>query len=743
MYRRFALVALLALIPGCNAWTDFLTALGVDVPPVDGPVATAAQLKAFESEDELTDYFNDQVNARNTRSSGSDDFDFLADEGTVALDADAPTGGAGDGAAPTAPEGNGADTSQSTEDSFSETTTQEEGVDEADVVKTDGTYVYVISDDKLRIVQAAPMEQLAQIAELDLEGNGREMYLYGDTVVALTEVYRGYPYGGGVIFEDVAFVDTDTGGAADEGGTGQDVGDTGSSDGDFIMPEYDRPKTIVTIIDVSTPSAPRIISTTTFDGSIGSSRMVGGMLYLVLANYQNYYYDIMPMLTTTGARVEATDVETLLPNYEHVAADGTTTSGSALTWRELYHPIDPDGFGLVSVISLDVDNDASFEGVGVVAEPGMIYSSVDALYLTDTEWDFRGDQRETTDIYKLAYDDKGATPVAAGSVTGRILDQYSMGEYDGYLRVAASVGAVWGEFGQTSEAHNNVYVLEEVGGKLELAGSIQNIAPGETIRSARFMADRGYVVTFREIDPFFTLNMADPRNPTLVGELKVPGFSTFIVPMDNNHILTVGQYIPEDQWRWDWGVQLSIFDVTDFANPVLKHLEVIGEGTGAHSEALHNPKAFTYFPEGGMVALPLAIYGGDVFIDDGIALPDDGGDGDTVDTEPAPGDDPIADEPVDEPVDEPADPIEPDGGVAYEPEGFEGLAVFTVSTETGFGELGRISTRFPESGYYGFPFTRGVFIGDDVYAITQAGVRAAAVNSIDTAQHEVVFERAD
>jgi hypothetical protein len=362
----------------------------------------------------------------------------------------------------------------------------------------------------------------------------------------------------------------------------------------------------------------------------------------------------------------------------------------------------------------------------VVAEPGLIYSSLQALYLTDTNYDWQGNNRTTTDVYKFAYANRGATPVATGTVQGRILNQYSMSEYAGNLRVATTIDPTWffNAFGGgiVSESSNQVYVLGHQGSTLTVVGSIENIAVGETLQSARFLGDRGYLVTFLQTDPLFTVDLSEPTNPRVVGKLEVPGYSTFLTPMDANHILTVGQYVPPPGQSGNWGVQLSIFDVTDFANPVQSANVVIGTDTGAYSEALWDPKAFTYFAERGMVALPVSIYPdyGDVIFIEGDGGTTDGGTGV-------------------EPVEGPVEVIDP----LPEPQGFDGLFVYSASPEGGLTELGRISTRFDEAGYWGASFTRGVFIGEKVYAVTNLGVRQAATSDVSTVEAELFYGQAD
>ena len=743
MRRVAVLVTALLFMSGCGAFQNLLDIL---FPPAE---SGSAKLVPFDSEEDMVRYFSDQVAGRNASLYDEPIFSLRNEE--VALDTD---GGAGEGgfdnaapppgeappapADPPAPDpSDGAVSDEATTgdgDFFSDTTTQEEGVAEADVVKTDGTYLYIIDDAKLRIVRANPPESLASVGEVDLEGYGREIYLHDGKIVALTETY-GYFFGFDVIGIEPII----------DAVLAQEGGDSGAADGGgSLVPEVQRPKTIVTVIDVSTPGAPATLSVTKFEGTLSSSRMIEGILYLVVSNYQFYYADILPQLGSPSLSRDdiAVSAEALMPNFERVAADGTESGGDVVSWDEAFHPEDPDGFGMVSVISLDVDNDARFSAVGVMAEPGNIYSSRQALYLTDTDYGSFDAFRETTDIHKFAYSNGVANLVASGSVPGRVLNQYSMGEHEGFLRVATTVS---GLFFDGRESSNNVYVLGQEGDALNVVGAVENIAPRETIQSARFIGDRGFVVTFEQIDPLFTLDLSVPTNPRIVGELKVPGFSTFLVPMDANHLLAVGQYIPPPGAFRSWGVQLSIFDVTDFANPTLKHQEIIGGDGGAWSEALYNPKAFTYFAQGGRVALPASIYGGPVFFDEsppvdvvetpeGEVVEGDAGMGEGGESDATEPSEPVAPPPpgdVDEPI--------ADDAIDVFADSFEGLIVYDVSTDDGFAELQRISTIY-DTFYYPW-FTRGVFINDVVYAVTSLGVRCVRLDGSGAA-FELAFPNA-
>ncbi len=582
--RRSLILAMLSLacvglVGGCGLFDLF----------GDGAAETgSSKLIQFSSEAELASYLSGEIAARGSSANrGGMEGDMFRDD--VAIE-DAP-------AAMPVPGSGGADGSLAAQDEsngFSGTTLQEAGVDEADVVKTDGAYLYLMDNTRsgaslLRIVAVGAGVPLSVVSETELTGYGQQIYLYDGKVIALTSDsgYYGRPIEAELIavdFDEAGIpvaVEADVADVADDrpddattmmpgfdGMDGMDgvVSDDELRDDEMMSPvegmpgiepiefEYRRPRTVVTVVDVSDPTAPAVLSETTFDGSQSSSRLIDGVLHLVVSNYQSFFFDIMPAMGRPGFDATVTETAAVLPTFTHVDASGQETNGNVVTWEGMYRPTDPDGFGIVTVISLDVDNDAEFTAVGLAAEPGLVYSSTDALYLTDTQYDFSGTERETTDVYKFAYDGRGVVANATGTVPGRILNQYSMSEYNGSLRVASTIGSRFGFFGPVQPPSNGVYVLQENGSTLEMVGSVAGLAPGERIQAARFIGDRGYVVTFEEIDPLFTLDLADAANPRVIGELKVPGFSTFIVPMDANHLLTVGQYVPPPGDFGPWGV---------------------------------------------------------------------------------------------------------------------------------------------------------------------------------------------
>ena len=356
MWRCGILAIVVLLVPGCFIFPWL-------IPDGSGGDATGSpELKQFESEQELGEYLTGQIKARNSQVDDLSRAQGDSDDAVEALDApNADTGavdGAGGEAAPTAD-------AESSDESYSQTTTQEVGVDEADVVKTDGSYIYTIQDEILRIVQVDPREALSVVAEEEVEGYGRELYLYDGKVVVITDTGGYFHYVGSVsnatepavvdteVVEDPAVGDSGEGSAtsgddgdADDDDADADEGDSPASgddgdadddqDGDeeddaedreddpkpdeetpdgaepavdpyFDDYVYERPQTVVTIYDVSVPSSPVRLSQISFDGTQSSSRMIDGVLHLVLANYQSYYYDVLPRLGSE--ELDVTDIE--------------------------------------------------------------------------------------------------------------------------------------------------------------------------------------------------------------------------------------------------------------------------------------------------------------------------------------------------------------------------------------------------------------------------------------------------
>ncbi|HEX2973084.1 MAG TPA: beta-propeller domain-containing protein [Tepidisphaeraceae bacterium] len=650
MKRALIFLPLLIAIAGCPKKTS----------QESGP----ARLEAFTSATELKQYLSDQYNNAYRFGLG----DLL-------------TGVFGGMAAPVPADSNGQETA-----GHSTTNVQEAGVDESDIVKNDGTYIYSLNNQRLNILQAVPADQMTLAGYFDLDLPARDMYLLSGKAIVLSSTYYGYYYG---------YPGPVAAGAA--GNTGTSTG----SDAPVPQPwQQDTTTFDIYAVDTSNPAAPALLKKYSFEGDLITSRMIGSKLYVVMMTYPKTDEVTKPFGVAT------TKVEDILPKVRTVTGGGETVA-PAVNWSNVYHPVNPDGYSMVTVLTIDTaDLTKEPASTAIMAGYGVAYASPSALYITSTNYDYTGADREYTEVHKFDLTGDVATYVASGKVPGWFLNQFSLGEKDGFLRTATTVWTNWGvgveilsalnaqpAIAQTPWQMNCVYVLEQKDDQLEVAGKIENIAPDERIYAARFIGNRGFLVTFKQVDPLFTLDMSDPRNPKLVGQLEVPGFSTYIHPLDENHILTIGKGATDaGSFAWFGSMTLSIYDITDFANPALKHQEVIGV-RGTASEALDNHKALTFYND--QLAFPVDLYEGDYTV---------------------PG---------------------------YGTHTFSGLFVYRFSVDNGFTKVGQIAGPEWASDFYSYGYglwTRGVFIGDDVYAISSQDAKSAAINDMATILKTVPLE---
>lgn len=634
-------------------------------------------LRRISSAAEWIEFFRDQIVARSDQPSrgGIEDDGLFFFETTIALGAPDSGGPAGQAD----PIFDGAfDADGASPESFTTTNLQEFGVDESDVVKTDGEYFYMLVGSELRIVKAYPPEELTEVASLELNGSpysNATLYLRGERVIAISQPAQ-------VFFADVLILEEplrgDVGDARDDSSQAEPSSLSPLQAIELFGLYYDHQKTVVTIVDVQDPGEPQVEVEWTFDGFYVDSRMVDGVLHLIINQAPNIPFELNP------AAITVEDIAKFIPTYDTSYADGSEDSGLLVMWDDFYRPIDPDGHNITTVVSLDTDDlTKKFSSVAVMADPGTIYASTAALYLTDPVFDYFGEYRETLDIHKFALAKGGAEYVASGSVEGRLLNQFSLGEYEDHLRVATTTGRPWAWDQQTSK--NHIFVLAQNGDSLEVTGSIQDLAPGEQIQSARFLQERCFLVTFRQVDPLFTIDLSNPFAPVVRGKLKVPGFSEYIHLLDDDHLLTLGKAANDEGVVL--GLQLSIFDVRDFGDPQLVASRTIG-GPGTYSEAEHNHKAFTFYRQENLLAIPVDLYSKQW---------------------------------------------------DYE---FSGLQIYHVTPEDGISLRGEISTSSDTGMGYPtyFGWTRGIFIEDLIYAVTEVGVQSASIDEPGEIIGSVVIE---
>jgi hypothetical protein len=508
------------------------------------------------------------------------------------------------------------------------TNIQEAGVDEPDVVKTDGRrivtvtsgtpqapgaggrlQVLVVEAGKHRLAGALPLPGPSGDTRYSGGSGDHDLLMSGDRVLVRSSTWRAEPLSG-------------------PAAAGKGVADM------MIAPGSER--TLLTLVDISDPDAPTVASTFEVDGHVLGARMVGDVARVVTGAAPR---GLSPVYPTDGspaeqsrveaankAKLEASTLRNWLPEYTlSGGGDGAQkVSGLAVECEHVSHPAEFSGLGTISVLTFDLSEGLSDgDAVTVLADGQTVYASEQALYVATTRYpeiapmaDTAGvpapvAPEETTEIHK--FDITGAGParhVASGRVRGHLLNQFSMSEFDGRLRVATTdsvgtppapgTGSVPGTAG-TSESL--VTVLEDRAGVLEKAGEVGGLGRGEQIYAVRFIGPVGYVVTFRQTDPLYTIELSDPASPKVVGELKIPGYSAYLHPVGDGLLLGVGQDANEAGRRT--GAQASLFDVSDPAQP--RRLDQVALGQGS-SAAEFDHHAFLWWAPRGLAVLPLQTY---------------------------------------------------------------------------------------------------------------------------------------
>ncbi|MBL9037136.1 MAG: beta-propeller domain-containing protein, partial [Archangium sp.] len=516
-------------------------------------------------------------------------------------------GGAELDARASAPTANAGASQAAAPTNFTTTNNQVAGVDEADFVKNDGTRIFVLSGQKLHAARSWPAADTRVLGTLEIEGYPREMFLRGTSeAVVFSSIYRWYALSH----------------AAGERCLGLDCG------------YYNANTVKVSVVDVSDMANLRVTHEYYLPGLYTSARLVGDSVRLVMNDGFHFpdgvrwYPEYTPTLWNNAAQLRASYDALIVENERLIRQQ--TLAGWAPEGRAVINGVEtalpqdctsfsrvnaPTRLGTVSVVTLNLANAGSLDRTSILAEPGEVYASAENLYIATRHWWWwpRPGQRDTTYLHQfdISHPD-GAVYAGSGAVDGHIVDQFSMDEWQGHFRVATTIQTrvpdtanpqnTWGRM----ETTNRVSVLRNVNGSLDVVGQSADLAQGERIMSSRFIEGKGFVVTFRQVDPLFTFDLTDPTNVRKLGELKIPGFSTYLHPIDADHLLTIGTYVPEtgNDWRAR-ALQLAIFDVSDLANPRQTFTQLVGNAYG-WSEAQNEHKAFNYFPAKKLLAIPFA-----------------------------------------------------------------------------------------------------------------------------------------
>jgi hypothetical protein len=561
--------------------------------------------------------------------------------------------------------------------SYTTTNNQVKGVGEADFVQNDGTRIAVLAGDRLHLASSWPADQLASTASIAIEGWPHDLFLAGDRAIVFSSVYVPRALEGDHPVCPLL-------GA--------------SPAGSFTCGYWAQDVVKITTLDVSSLSAPAVTSEVYLPGTYVSARLIGDRVRLVTSDTLPFpdgvlFWPALPpgaseqeqkaAFDALAARNEAlirarslddwlrrgTVVRPGLPDVDlgYSCTDFARSSGPVLP-------------GILTVATFDVAASSLVGRTSVLAQPGVVYASQATLYVASQHWWWWPEpgQRDATYLHAFDLGDPDrAVYLGSGVVDGTVRDQYAVDEFAGALRVVTTVaervddGTPWGRI----DTAGRLSVLKPVGGALALVGETAPFGSGERVFGTRLVGTRGFTITARQIDPLFTFDLGDPAKPTLVGELEMPGFISYLHPIDDTHLLGVG--MERAAGGGPNQVKVALLDVADLARPVVLSTALVGEGS-SWSEALWDPKAFTWLGARSLLAIPFAEWGSTTFTSD--------------------------------------------------------LRLFHVDAATGVTPAGSLSMadvydpNGPSFGWFWSPYVRRSILADDfVYAISDAGIRSAKV----------------
>ena len=439
---------------------------------------------------------------------------------------------------------------------YSKTNIQVQGVDEPDVVKTDGRYLYILANSKIYILQAFPAKEAILLSNISFVSDIHivNFFLNKDRLIVFGTSNR-FP----IYYEE--------------------------HKGEYGCPPYwwGISTTVINIFDISNRENPELVKDIEVDGSYFNARMIDDYIYIIATEYTgSIYWNLDQNVTLNIPEITIDDHTTTIP-ADNIFYVNTTERIDMMT----------------HVFSIDIYSGELDSKSFLLGSSQSMYVSKNNIYLACYQYG------ESTVIHKISIDKGKISYIAKGEVPGHILNQFSMDEYNGFFRIATQA---WNhEYGSTT----NLYILDNT---MNIISKIENIAPGERMHSSRFIGDKAYFVTFKKVDPFFTLDLSDPYNPKILGELKIPGYSDYLHPYDENHIIGIGKDTvePQEDWNgrdfaWYQGLKIALFDVSDFDNPKEVAKIIIGD-RGTETPVLFDHKAFLFDREKELLVLPVSLH---------------------------------------------------------------------------------------------------------------------------------------
>lgn len=475
--------------------------------------------------------------------------------------------------------------------SFTDTNNQIEGVEEPDGLKTDGTHFYHLSGRSLRISKTWPVNDMQTLATMELPGLPQQMLLTDDKklVIFLLKVAETPP-------ADVVALNAKRAGS--------------------FLPRHQDIVDVMTV-DVSRPEAPSVLSSQSLSGRLTGARRVGDQVRLVVTRDLSFPSEVKTYMEgdiygkSKQEKIELVEAtirrnKMLIHNQPVANLIKSSFVGSELSsqdCRQMFLPRVSTPLGVTDIHTFNLTTGENHVASLLSSTDG-IHGAKDAVYLSSQHYWWNDESFDTNYLYvhKFSYDDAGLPQFrGTAGMEGNVLNQFSLDEYGGHLRVASTV---WqrpepGSFSQV--VYNRVYVVKEYDGFLAVAGMTEPLAPGETIHGVRFAGELGYVVTFRRIDPLFVIGFHEPVQPVVLGELKIPGYSTYLHPLDGGLLLAVGEEIDEHS-QMMLGNKISLFDVSDPVAPKERFKKILAPDL--YTDSLYNHKSFKYHPATKTLALP-------------------------------------------------------------------------------------------------------------------------------------------
>ncbi len=510
---------------------------------------------------------------------------------------------------------------------FSGTNNQEEGVDEADRVTTDGSIIAVVIEDRLQIVDAESAVAISAVHLDDIAPGAydAELLLNGDTLLVLSSGTVGqgsfWPEGGG------------------EGWDSDGADDFAE---DMLLSDYGyrgAARTTISRLDISDPAALDLLGATRIEGSYRSARMIGDSVHLVMQSEPSGLRFTSPRTGSLRAErdavetnrkiIEDSTIDDWVPHLEVIDAGRSRGEVQQLSdCADVHRPGDLSGLSTVSVVTVDASTGGpGIQGVGptatvsLVASAETVYASTDRLIVATSAWggwatpfdDIRPDGQVSTELHSFDISDpKDTDYVASGRVKGTLVNQFALSEREGVIRVATTSQPAWTS-GEDSESA--LLMLAEEGDELLMTGVVDGLGVTEQIKSVRYLGpDLAAIVTFRQTDPLYLVDTSNPVAPVVTGELKIPGYSAYLHPWGKDYLLGIGQEA-DTETGMEEGLQASLFDIRDLSDP--RRVDQL-TWPGGYSPVEWDHRAFTAWAKTGQFFLPAEIYDDEIWACEGV-----------------------------------------------------------------------------------------------------------------------------